>query len=221
MLDFSGVNLVYIGIGAGVLALLMAWINSRRVEQFKITNPRVEELTQAIREGSMAFLNAEYRILVLFVISVAILLALFMPNQLIAMTFVLGAMTSAVAGNIGMRIATRANGRTATAAQEGGLARALDVAFSGGAVMGMAVAGLGLLGISLLLVSFNEGISIITGFGMGASSIALFARVAAVFIPKQQMLVQILSVKLKLVFPKMTPETLQPLLIMWVIMSVM
>ncbi|MEK7990142.1 MAG: sodium-translocating pyrophosphatase [Thiotrichaceae bacterium] len=177
MLDFSEVNLIYIGVGAGILALLMAWISSRRVEQFKITNPRVEELTQAIREGAMAFLNAEYRILVLFVIAVAILLALFMPNQLIAVTFVLGAITSAVAGNIGMRVATRANGRTATAAQEGGLARALDVAFSGGAVMGMAVAGLGLLGVSLLLVSFTEGISIITGFGMGASSIALFARV--------------------------------------------
>ncbi len=176
-MDFSGTNLIYIGVGVGVIALLMAWISARRVEQYKITNPRVEELTQAIREGAMAFLNAEYRILVLFVMAVAILLALFMPNQLIALTFVLGAITSALAGNIGMRVATRANGRTAMAAQEGGLARALDVAFSGGAVMGMAVAGLGLLGISLLLVGFQDGISIITGFGMGASSIALFARV--------------------------------------------
>jgi K(+)-stimulated pyrophosphate-energized sodium pump len=177
MLDFSVSHLIYSGVVVGLMALLMAWLKSRQVNRFKITNPKVAELTDAIREGAMAFLNAEYRVLVLFIAAVSILLLLFMPNKLIALTFVLGAVTSAVAGNIGMRVATRANGRTATAAQEGGLALALNVAFSGGTVMGMVVTGLGLLGISLMLILSNDALSIITGFGMGASSIALFARV--------------------------------------------
>lgn len=177
MFNWQEFNLIYVGILCSLLALLMAWIDAKRVERFGLDHDKVRELTQDIRTGAMAFLNAEYRILIIFVAIVAILLGLFMPEPMVAVTFVAGALTSGVAGNIGMRIATQANGRTAIAAKEGGLAKALDVAFSGGAVMGMAVAGLGLLGLSLLLLIFPDKLSIITGFGMGASSIALFARV--------------------------------------------
>jgi len=127
----------------------------------------------------MAFLSAEYKILIVFVIVVAAALGIFISAPT-AGAFVLGAITSAIAGNAGMRIATKANGRTAMGAKEGGLAKALDVAFSGGAVMGLTVVGLGMFMLSLiLLVSKTVGISVndVTGFGMGASSIALFARV--------------------------------------------
>lgn len=174
MLEF---NLIHLGILGGVAALFMALFEAKRVDRYKINIDKVQELTDSIREGAMAFLNAEYRILVWFILAVSVLLGLFTPNPLVAATFALGAITSAVAGNIGMRIATRANGRTAIAAKEGGLAKALDVAFSGGVVMGMVVAGLGLVMISSLLLFLPDKLDVITGFGMGASSIALFARV--------------------------------------------
>ncbi|BDU51277.1 sodium-translocating pyrophosphatase [Haliovirga abyssi] len=170
-------GLVYFGVLAGVFAVITAAFYSAKVGRFEINIPKVEEITEAIREGAMAFLLAEYKMLVWFVLGVAILLGIFMPDKMVALTFVLGAITSAVAGNIGMRIATRANGRTAVAAKDGGLAKALDVAFAGGAVMGMAVVGLGMLGVSILTLVFKWDMAIITGFGMGASSIALFARV--------------------------------------------
>ncbi|OQY10825.1 MAG: sodium-translocating pyrophosphatase [Fusobacteriia bacterium 4572_132] len=169
-------QLIYLVIFSGVLALLTTVFYTTKVNKHKITNSKVAELTEAIREGAMAFLMSEYKILVGFVIIVAGLLAMFL-NPLTALTFVIGAITSAVAGNLGMRIATKANGRTSMAAKEGGLARALDVAFAGGAVMGMAVVGLGIIGIAVLYLVFDGDMSIITGFGMGASSIALFARV--------------------------------------------
>ena len=169
-------QLVYSGIVGGILALVASFFYAKKVEKYEINIPKVAEITEAIREGAMAFLTAEYKILVWFVLGVAILLGIFL-SPLISITFVLGAVTSAVAGNIGMRIATKANGRTSVAAKEGGLAKALDVAFAGGAVMGLAVVGLGILGLSILSLVFNWNMEIITGFGMGASSIALFARV--------------------------------------------
>ena len=146
------------------------------MESYQINIPRVAEITDAIREGAMAFLLAEYKILVYFVVVVAILLGIFL-NIAVAITFICGAVTSAIAGNVGMRIATKANGRTSIAAKEGGLSKALDVAFAGGAVMGLAVVGLGMLLLSIMIIVFNWDMSIVTGFGMGASSIALFARV--------------------------------------------
>ena len=172
-------QVMYIGIAAGILSLLAAFYYAKKVEHYQINIPKVQEITAAIREGAMAFLTAEYKILVVFVIVVAIALGIFISAPT-AGAFVLGAITSAIAGNAGMRIATKANGRTAIAAKEGGLAKALDVAFSGGAVMGLTVVGLGMFMLSLiLLVSKTVGISVndVTGFGMGASSIALFARV--------------------------------------------
>ena len=172
-------QVMYIGLAAGILSLLAAFFYAKKVEHYQINIPKVQEITAAIREGAMAFLSAEYKILVVFVIVVAAALGIFISAPT-AGAFVLGAITSAIAGNAGMRIATKANGRTAIAAKEGGLAKALDVAFSGGAVMGLTVVGLGMFMLSLiLLVSKTVGISVndVTGFGMGASSIALFARV--------------------------------------------
>ena len=172
-------QVMYLGIAVGILSLLAAFYYAKKVEHYQINIPKVQEITAAIREGAMAFLSAEYKILVVFVIVVAIALGIFISVPT-AGAFVLGAITSAIAGNAGMRIATKANGRTAIAAKEGGLAKALNVAFSGGAVMGLTVVGLGMFMLSLiLLVSRTVGISVndVTGFGMGASSIALFARV--------------------------------------------
>ena len=169
-------SLIYVGIIAGILALIAAFGYSKKVESYQINIPRVAEITDAIREGAMAFLLAEYKILVYFVVIVAVLLGVFLDVK-VAITFICGAVTSAVAGNVGMRIATKANGRTSIAAKEGGLSKALDVAFAGGAVMGLAVVGLGMLLLSIMIIIFNWDMSIVTGFGMGASSIALFARV--------------------------------------------
>ena len=172
-------QVMYLGLVAGILSLLAAFYYAKKVEHYQINIPKVEEITSAIREGAMAFLTAEYKILIVFVVVVAAALGIFISVPT-AIAFVLGAITSAIAGNAGMRIATKANGRTAIAAKEGGLAKALDVAFSGGAVMGLTVVGLGMFMLSLiLLVSRTVGISVndVTGFGMGASSIALFARV--------------------------------------------
>ncbi|MGL4651981.1 MAG: sodium-translocating pyrophosphatase [Cetobacterium sp.] len=168
--------MIYLGIFGGIIALLSAKFYSNKVQSYEINIPRVAEITDAIREGAMAFLSAEYKILIWFVAAVAVLLGVFLA-PMVALTFVIGALTSALAGNIGMRIATKANGRTAIAAKEGGLSKALDVAFAGGAVMGLSVVGLGMLGLTILILIFNWDVSIITGFGMGASSIALFARV--------------------------------------------
>lgn len=172
-------QILYLGIGAGILALIAAFFYSKKVESYEINISRVAEITEAIREGAMAFLVAEYKILVWFVVGVAVILGFFISVNT-AIAFVLGAVTSALAGNIGMRIATKANGRTSIAAKEGGLAKALDVAFSGGAVMGLSVVGLGMLMLSILMLVFGQDATAfadLTGFGMGASSIALFARV--------------------------------------------
>ena len=175
-------QVMYLGLVAGILSLLAAFYYAKKVEHYQINIPKVEEITSAIREGAMAFLSAEYKILIVFVVVVAAALGIFISVPT-AIAFVLGAITSAIAGNAGMRIATKANGRTAIAAKEGGLAKALDVAFSGGAVMGLTVVGLGMFMLSLiLLVTKILGENVITvndvtGFGMGASSIALFARV--------------------------------------------
>jgi len=172
-------QVMYLGLVAGILSLLAAFYYAKKVEHYQINIPKVEEITSAIREGAMAFLSAEYKILIVFVVVVAAALGIFISVPT-AIAFVLGAITSAIAGNAGMRIATKANGRTAIAAKEGGLAKALDVAFSGGAVMGLTVVGLGMFMLSLILLltqKFGISVNDVTGFGMGASSIALFARV--------------------------------------------
>lgn len=173
---------------AGVLALLFAVVLAKRVTKVAPGNAKMVEIMGSIHEGAMAFLGRQYKTLVIFVICLAVIIAaigLFTTgegsmNPLTAIPFIVGAFCSILAGNIGMRIATKANARTANAAQESGLNKALSVAFSGGAVMGMCVVGLGLLGLGLIVIIFGNmegGNAIINGFSLGASSVALFGRV--------------------------------------------
>ncbi|NOK63457.1 MAG: sodium-translocating pyrophosphatase [Chloroflexi bacterium AL-N10] len=168
----------------GVVALLVAWITTISINRSDAGNARMQQIAGAIQQGAMAFLTREYRVLVFFVFGVAAIIAIVgftttAMQPLTAVAFLFGAAASVLAGFIGMRVATKANVRTAQAAQSG-LSKALQVAFSGGAVMGLSVVGLGLLGVSTLYIIFgDEGVQngIINGFALGASSIALFARV--------------------------------------------
>ncbi|WP_324717309.1 sodium-translocating pyrophosphatase [Carboxydochorda subterranea] len=174
--------------GAGGLALVFAAYFFARVRSHEPGTARMQEIAGAIQEGAMAFLGREYRTLVAFVVIMATVIlvgGILTPAEslqpLTAVAFLAGATASATAGYIGMRSATRANVRTAHAATNG-LNRALDVAFSGGAVMGLTVVGLGLLGLGLVTAIFADPrdpitFNIVNGFGFGASSIALFARV--------------------------------------------
>ncbi len=186
-------NLIYAAPAAGVLALLFAVYKAGWVKKQDAGDETMQDIASLIQEGAMAFLRAEYRVLALFVLGVAALLALGNldteagRSPLIAVSFVVGAIASALAGWAGMRVATNANVRT-TAAARSSLPAALDVAFSGGAVMGMTVVGLALVGLGGLYLLYTTGvfdaeaglgqaITVLTGFSMGASSIALFARV--------------------------------------------
>ncbi len=165
--------LLYISLIA-IFALVVAIIKAVSILKESSGNEKMKELSDTIHSGAMTFLNKEYRILVIFVIIVMIVLAVFLNREL-ALSFVTGAIFSALAGNIGMRIATKANARTAQASKES-INHGLKIAFSSGTVMGLSVVGLGLLGVSVLYHIFGDP-NIIYGFGFGASSIALFARV--------------------------------------------
>ncbi len=158
----------------GLLALWYAYRTYGWVMAFQVDNPRVKDLSEIIHKGAMAFLDREYRWLAPFVLVVAILL-IWKLTLATDLSFVLGAICSAASGYFGMQVATRANGRTSFAATQG-MNQALQVAFKGGSVMGMTVVGVGVLGVVLCYVIFPDP-AIITGFGFGASSIALFARV--------------------------------------------
>ena len=177
---------LYIAMGMGVAALILALVFGRQVIAVSPGNERMTELMGAIREGSMAFMRREYTAIAGFVVIMAILIYALLDwgRPWGAVAYVFGAVLSALAGFIGMRIATAANARTAEAARTGGTAGALPVAFRGGAVMGFTVAGLGLLGFALGIWFFrdvldvgDEWVDIVTAIGLGASSIALFARV--------------------------------------------
>ena len=159
----------------GVLALLFAFTLSRKVSNQDAGTDRMKEIASYIHEGAQAFLMAEYKILVFFVIALFVAIG-FGITWMTAICFVVGAVFSTIAGYCGMNVATKANVRTAAAAKEGGMNRALSIAFSGGAVMGMCVVGLGLLGAGIVyLITMDTGA--LSGFSLGASSIALFARV--------------------------------------------
>ncbi len=177
----------------GVLGLIYTWYKSAWVAKQDPGTERMQRIAAAIQEGAMAFLKAEYKVLGIFIVSIAILLlvggmASKDSHPLVALSFVVGALCSAVAGFIGMRVATKANVRTTNAARTG-LGPALEIAFAGGSVMGMGVVGLGILGLGTLFAIFSkvfgtdttqhvsQVMTIITGFSFGASSIALFARV--------------------------------------------
>jgi K(+)-stimulated pyrophosphate-energized sodium pump len=158
---------------AGVLALVFAFSFAGRVNKADPGTKKMQEIAEAIYEGAMAFLMREYRVLVVFIIILFAVLS-FIINLNTAICFIFGALSSMGAGFIGMNVATRANVRTANAAHRG-QGPALDIAFAGGAVMGMSVVGLGLLGLGTFYLIYKDP-SVVNGFGLGASSIALFAR---------------------------------------------
>ncbi|TNE77655.1 MAG: sodium-translocating pyrophosphatase, partial [Bacteroidetes bacterium] len=189
-------NLIYIPIGLSVLGLLFMLVKMAWVKKQSAGNEKMQGISKSIKEGAMAFLSAEYRLLAIFVVIASG--ALFWISTIVETTswlivpaFVVGAIFSAVAGNIGMRIATDANARTTEAARTS-LPNALKVSFGGGTVMGLGVAGLAVLGLSLFFMVFvtmfikGEGsfynemtmvLEALAGFSLGAESIALFARV--------------------------------------------
>ncbi|WDV47092.1 sodium-translocating pyrophosphatase [Clostridiaceae bacterium M8S5] len=171
-------TLKYIAPCVGVIALLFAVFKASSINKVSVGTDRMKEISSYIQEGAMAFLSREYKTLVIFVAALFVILGVSLGDNSwqTAISFLVGAIFSALAGFIGMRVATKANVRTANAAKESGMNKALSVAFSGGAVMGMCVVGLGLIGVGSLFLIFKEP-SIITGFGLGASSIALFGRV--------------------------------------------
>ncbi|MFN3694397.1 MAG: sodium/proton-translocating pyrophosphatase, partial [Ignavibacterium sp.] len=177
----------------GVLALIYTFWRSSWISKKDPGTEKMQRIAKYIADGAMAFLKAEYRVLIFFVIIVAALLAYsgstaVNSSPLVGVSFVVGAFCSALAGFIGMRVATKANVRTTNAARTS-LGKALEIAFAGGSVMGMGVVGLGVLGLGLLFIFYSDTfgintaddltkvITVITGFSFGASSIALFARV--------------------------------------------
>ena len=189
-------SLIFLGVGGGVLAIIYALFMYLRVRKSSQGNARMIEISGFIRIGAMRFLLREYLVLTPFVIVLFFLIGFFLDplaissagnlsTWLTALSFLGGAFLSAFAGFVGMKSATQANARTAQAAKELGLNGALKIAFNGGAVMGMIVVGLGLLGVTTFLIvarmifqfELIDSAKILTGFGLGASSIALFARV--------------------------------------------
>lgn len=162
----------------GVVGFVIAIVIYRMIKAQPVGNDRMKEISDAIHSGAMAFLGREYRVLSVFIVLVFFLIFMGM-NKETALAFVGGALCSMICGFIGMKAATRANVRTTEAARESGQAKALLVSFNGGAVMGLAVASLGLVGVGVAYVLFGtpESAHYMTGFAMGASSIALFARV--------------------------------------------
>ncbi len=176
-------TLTYLSAIGGVVALIYAIILAVRINKMESGTERMKEIAQSINEGAKAFLFSEYKILVIFVATVFVVISVCgiitksdVLNYRTALAFLIGAILSTLAGYCGMSVATKANVRTANAAKEKGMNSALSTAFSGGAVMGMCVSGLGLLGVCLIYAITGDD-NILFGFSLGASSIALFARV--------------------------------------------
>ena len=174
--------------GFGVLALLFVFFKNSWVSKQEVGNEKMARIANNISDGAMSFLKAEYKILSIFVVAVSVLLFFkgqseVGSNGMVAVSFIVGAICSALAGFIGMKVATKANVRTTNAARKS-LGKALEVAFAGGSVMGLGVVGLGVLGLSSLFAIYSgqgweitEVLNVLSGFSLGASSIALFARV--------------------------------------------
>jgi K(+)-stimulated pyrophosphate-energized sodium pump len=183
-------NLVFAAVGAGLLALVYAVLKAGWINRQDPGNQALQDIGAAVREGAMAFLAREYKVLAVVVLITGGLLYFFNHGvaRWVGVSFLVGAFCSAISGYFGMRVATAANMRTAHSAQKG-LQAALAVAFSGGSVMGMTVVGLALIGIGLLFWFFTDllgtemrvmqkqVLQVLSGFSLGASSIALFARV--------------------------------------------
>ena len=184
-------NLMFV-IGAGVLAMIYSFWKTSWIEAQDEGTDRMKSIGASIADGAMAFLKTEYRVLAIFVLAIAILLGVANRGRadssaLISLSFVVGALASGLAGYLGMKVATKANNRTTNAARNS-LASALNVAFTGGSVMGLSVVGLGVLGLGGLFIFYSNHfgsdaisiktvLNVISGFSLGASSIALFARV--------------------------------------------
>ncbi len=160
----------------GAAALVFALATASWVRKQDMGNERMREIAGAIKEGAQAFLRAEYRMLVVFVLVLFLLIGVGIGNWITALCFLVGAAFSTLAGYFGMQVATDANVRTANGAMTGGMGKALGIAYKGGAVMGMCVVGLGLLGASTIYL-LTGNVDVLTGYSLGASSIALFARV--------------------------------------------
>ena len=177
--------LIYLAPAVGVIALIFAGIKAASISRKDAGTERMKAIASSIAEGARAFLFSEYKVLIVFVLVLSVILG-FGIDWLTAVCFVVGALFSTLAGFFGMTVATKANVRTANAAKESGMNKALSIAFSGGAVMGLCVVGLGILGLAGIVILIGitnnwqftpESVSILTGFSLGASSIALFARV--------------------------------------------
>ena len=168
-------NLIWAAPVLAILALVFAAAKTSMVSKAEAGTDRMKEIANSISEGAHAFLFAEYKILVIFVAVLCLLIGFFISWKT-AICFLVGAAFSVAAGYVGMNVATKANVRTANAARTSGMNRALSLAFAGGSVMGMCVVGLGLLGCSVIY-AITKDVEILTGFSLGASSIALFARV--------------------------------------------
>ena len=165
-----------LALAAGAVALVYALLLALKIGRADAGTARMKEIAASIHQGANAFLFSEYKVLVIFAAVLFLLIGFGLGNWVTAICFIVGALFTTLAGYIGMNVATKANVRTANAAKEGGMNKALSIAFSGGAVMGMSVVGLGLLGITAIYL-FTKDVSVLTGFSLGASSIALFARV--------------------------------------------
>lgn len=173
-MELSG-NIIFSVPVLGIAALVFAFLLASKINKEQEGTERMQEIALAIREGANAFLKAEYKILIIFVF-ILFLLICFGIGMTTAICFAVGALFSTLAGYFGMNVATKANVRTANAAKTGGINKALSTAFSGGAVMGMSVVGLGLFGVSVVYI-ITKDVGVLSGFSLGASSIALFGRV--------------------------------------------
>lgn len=169
-------RLIYFAPVLGICALLFACYLTKKVGKQDAGTDRMKEIAAFIHEGARAFLTAEYKILVVFVAVLFVLIGIGIGNWVTAVCFLAGALFSTAAGYIGMNVATKANVRTAAAAKDSGMNKALSIAFSGGAVMGMCVVGFGLFGAGVVYI-LTKNPDVLSGFSLGASSIALFARV--------------------------------------------
>ena len=169
-------RLIYFAPVLGICALLFAFYLTKKVGRQDAGTDRMKEIAAFIHEGARAFLTAEYKILVVFVAVLFVLIGIGIGNWVTAVCFLVGALFSTAAGYIGMNVATKANVRTAAAAKDSGMNKALSIAFSGGAVMGMCVVGFGLFGAGVVYI-LTKNPDVLSGFSLGASSIALFARV--------------------------------------------
>ena len=169
-------RLIYFAPVLGICALLFAFYLTKKVGKQDAGTDRMKEIAAFIHEGARAFLTAEYKILVVFVAVLFVLIGIGIGNGVTAVCFLVGALFSTAAGYIGMNVATKANVRTAAAAKDSGMNKALSIAFSGGAVMGMCVVGFGLFGAGVVYI-LTKNPDVLSGFSLGASSIALFARV--------------------------------------------